>query len=137
PLSVILSLSLHDALPILFVFISEFLLAKQYKAQVKEGFVKQKLLTLGIPYVIINLLVAYTYGHPNNLKEYLESVKFMMFHGGTLTYFIIIIFQFYALQMMFAKYLVKLNPFKLIIYSLIINTLFWSMRTIIDVNDTF
>src|SRR5699024_12263196 len=84
PLSVILSLSLHDALPILFVFISEFLLAKQYKAQVKEGFVKQKLLTLGIPYVIINLLLAYTYGHPNNLKEYLESVKFMMFHGGTL-----------------------------------------------------
>lgn len=121
----------------MFVFISEFLLAKQYKAQVKEGFVKQKLLTLGIPYVIINLLLAYTYGHPNNLKEYLESVKFMMFHGGTLTYFIIIIFQFYALHMLFAKYLVKLNPFKLIIYSLIITTLFWSMRTFIDAPDAF
>lgn len=116
----------------MFVFISEFLLAKHYKTQVKEGFVKQKLLTLGIPYIIINLGLAYVYGHPSNLTEYLDSVKFMMFHGGTLTYFIIIIFQFYALHMLFAKHLVKLNPLKLIAYSLIVTTLFWAMRTFVD-----
>lgn len=119
----------------MFVFISEFLLAKQYKTKVKEGFVKQKLLTLGIPYIIINLGLAYVYGHPENLKEYLESVNFMMFHGGTLTYFIIIIFQFYALHMLFAKYLVSLNPIKIISYSLIITTLFWAMRTFMSAPD--
>lgn len=119
----------------MFVFISEFLLAKQYKTQVKEGFVKQKLLTLGIPYILINLGLAYVYGHPNNFMDYLKSVEFMMFHGGTLTYFIVIIFQFYALHILFAKYLVKFNPFKIIIFSLIITTLFWAMRTFITPPD--
>lgn len=121
----------------IFVFISEFLLAKQYKTKVKEGFVKQKLLILGISYIIINLGLAYVYGSPDNLKEYMESVKFMMFHGGTLTYFIIIIFQFYALHMLFAKYLVKLQPIKMIFASLIVTSLFWAMRTFIDAPDAF
>lgn len=101
-----------------------FLLAKQYKTKVKENFFKQKLLTLGIPYIIINMGLAYVYGHPKNFQDYLESVGFMMFHGGTLTYFIVIIFQFYLLHVLFAKYLVKLNPIKLIIYSLVITSLF-------------
>ncbi|WP_323703716.1 acyltransferase family protein [Mammaliicoccus sp. Dog046] len=118
-----------------FVFISEFLLAKQYKTKVKEGFIKQKLMILGIPYIIINLGLAYVYGYPKNMSDYLDSVSFMMFHGGTLTYFIIIIFQFYALHMLFAKYLVKLNPIKMIVYSLIITTLYWAMRTFIDAPD--
>ncbi|MUN94265.1 acyltransferase family protein [Staphylococcus borealis] len=115
----------------MFVFISEFLLAKQYKTKVKDGFFKQKLLTLGIPYIIINLGLAYVYGHPKNFGDYMDSVVFMMFRGGTLTYFIVIIFQFYLLHVLFAKYLVKLNPIKLIIYSLIITSLFWAMRNFI------
>ena len=61
----------------------------------------------------------------------MDSVVFMMFHGGTLTYFIVIIFQFYLLHIIFAKHLVKLNPIKLVIYSLIITTLFWAMRNFI------
>src|SRR5699024_1943102 len=79
-----------------------------------------------------NLGLAYLYGYPSNFSEYLDSVNFMMFHGGTLTYFIIIIFQFYALHILFAKYLVKFNPFKIIVISLIITTLYWAMRTFID-----
>lgn len=112
----------------MFVFISEFLLAKQYKTKVKPGFIKQKLLTLGIPYIFINLGLAYVFGDPSNFQEYIESVKFMMFHGGTLTYFIVIIFQFYALHMLFAKYLVKLNPIKITCYSIVITSLFWGIR---------
>lgn len=115
----------------MFVFISEFLLAKQYKTKVKEGFIKQKLLTLGIPYILINLGLAYVYGHPHDFKDYLKSVEFMMFHGGTLTYFIVIIFQFYALHIFLAKYLVKLNPFKIIVMSLIITTFYWGIRTFV------
>ena len=71
------------------------------------------------------------YGHPKNFEDYMDSVVFMMFHGGTLTYFIVIIFQFYLLHIIFAKHLVKLNPIKLVIYSLIITTLFWAMRNFI------
>ena len=54
-----------------------------------------------------------------------------MFHGGTLTYFIVIIFQFYALHIFLAKYLVKLNPFKIIVMSLIITTFYWGIRTFV------
>lgn len=120
----------------MFVFISEFLLAKQYKTKVKDGFFKQKLLTLGIPYIIINLGLAYVYGHPKNFHDYLSSVNSMMFHGGTLTYFIVIIFQFYLLHVLFAKYLVKLNPIKIIIYSLVITSLFWAMRNFVEAPET-
>ena len=90
-----------------------------------------KLLTLGIPYIIINLGLAYVYGHPKNFEDYMDSVVIMMFHGGTLTYFIVIIFQFYLLHILFAKHLVKLNPIKLVIYSLIITTLLWAMRNFV------
>ena len=67
----------------------------------------------------------------------MDSVVFMMFHGGTLTYFIVIIFQFYLLHIIFAKHLVKLNPIKLVIYSLIITTLFWAMRNFIPHQNQF
>ena len=59
----------------------------------------------------------------------MDSVVFMMFHGGTLTYYCNY-FQFY-LHIVFAKHLVKLNPIKLVIYSLIITTLFWAMRNFV------
>ena len=73
---------------------------------------KQKLLTLGIPYIIINLGLAYVYGHPKNFEDYMDSVVFMMFHGGTLTIIVIIFSSIYYI--VFAKHLVKLNPIKLL-----------------------
>ncbi|EHJ07812.1 acyltransferase family protein [Staphylococcus simiae] len=117
----------------LFVFISEFLLAKNYGSKIKEGFFKSRLLYLGIPYVVINLALSFFYHRPHSFTQYLEYVFQTMFHGGAVTYFIIIIFQFYILHWLFAKYLYGLHPIKIITYSIIITSLYWAIRTFIPV----
>lgn len=116
----------------MFVFISEFLIAKNYHIYLKENFFKNKLITLGIPYIFINFGLAYVFGNFHDLKGYLSSVNKMMFHGGTVTYFIIIIFQFFILHKLFAKYLIKLSPIKVIIFSIIFSSSFWAMRNLIS-----
>lgn len=121
----------------MFVFISEFLLAKNYRTSVKEGFFKQKLLMLGVPYIFINLGLAYVFGHPKNIEDYIDSVNYMMFHGGTVTYFIVIIFQFYLLHILFSKYLVHLNPVKITICSVVFSSLFWAMRKFVETPDNY
>ena len=55
-----------------------------------------------------------------------------MFHGGAVTYFIVIIFQFYLLHWLFSKYLIGLNPIKMIVISILITTMYWAMRTFIS-----
>lgn len=116
----------------MFVFISEFLLAKNYGTGIKEGFFKNKLLTLGIPYVVINLALSFFYHRPKNFDEYLSYVVDTMFHSGAITYFIVIIFQFYLLHWLFSKYLIGLNPVVMVVISIIISTVYWAMRTFVD-----
>lgn len=112
----------------LFVFISEFLLAKNYHVNTKPGFFKEKLIYLGIPYILINLGISYFYLKPDSLQQYIRNVGDTMFHGGAITYFIVIIFQFYALHYLFAKYLVKLKPLPIVIGSIIFATIYWAFR---------
>lgn len=54
----------------LFVFISEFLLAKNYHVKTKPGFFKNKLIYLGIPYIVVNLAISYFYFEPETLEDY-------------------------------------------------------------------
>lgn len=112
----------------LFVFISEFLLAKNYHVKTKPGFLKNKLIYLGIPYVLINLGISYFYFEPKTLAQYMHNVGDTMFHGGAVTYFIVIIFQFYILHILFAKYLIKWKPIPMIIGSIIFATIYWAFR---------
>ncbi|WP_426786679.1 acyltransferase family protein [Staphylococcus capitis] len=119
----------------MFVFISEFLLAKNYGSKLKKGFFKNKLIYLGIPYIIINLSISYFYFSPNNLHEYLFHVKETMFHGGAVTYFIVIIFQFYILHWLFSKYLIGLNPIGMIVISIFITTMYWAMISFVSPPD--
>lgn len=112
----------------LFVFISEFLLAKNYHVKTKPGFFKNKLIYLGIPYIVVNLAISYFYFEPETLEDYFGHVSNTMFHGGTVTYFIVIIFQFYILHILFAKYIIKWKPIPVIIGATIFATLYWAFR---------
>ncbi|PTI66977.1 adhesion protein [Staphylococcus shinii] len=112
----------------LFVFISEFLLAKNYHVKTKPGFLKNKLIYLGIPYILINLGISYFYFEPKTLTQFMHNVGDTMFHGGAVTYFIVIIFQFYILHILFAKYLIKCKPIPMIIGSIIFATFYWAFR---------
>ncbi|RIN35045.1 adhesion protein [Staphylococcus succinus] len=112
----------------LFVFISEFLLAKSYHVKTKPGFFKNKLIYLGIPYILINLGISFFYFKPKNFNEFVQYVGDTMFHGGAITYFIVIIFQFYILHFFFAKYIVKWKPVPVIVGSILFTTLYWAFR---------
>ncbi|MDG0843712.1 acyltransferase family protein [Staphylococcus equorum] len=112
----------------LFVFISEFLLAKNYHVKTKPGFFKNKLIYLGIPYIVVNLAISYFYFEPETLEDYFRHVTNTMFHGGAVTYFIVIIFQFYILHILFAKYIIKWKPIPVIIGATIFATLYWAFR---------
>ncbi len=112
----------------LFVFISEFLLAKNYHVKTKPGFFKNKLIYLGIPYIVVNLAISYFYFEPETLEDYFGHVSNTMFHGGAVTYFIVIIFQFYILHILFAKYIIKWKPIPVIIGATIFATLYWAFR---------
>ncbi|GAA6822754.1 acyltransferase family protein [Helicobacter pylori] len=112
----------------LFVFISEFLLAKNYHTTIKNGFFKDKLIYLGIPYVFINIGISYFYYKPDSFKAFMGHLNDTMFHGGAVTYFIVIIMQFYLLHFFFAKYLVRWKPIPMIIGTTIFATLYWAFR---------
>lgn len=112
----------------LFVFISEFLLAKNYHVKTKPGFFKNKLIYLGIPYIVVNLAISYFYFEPETLDDYFGHVSNTMFHGGAVTYFIVIIFQFYILHILFAKYIIKWKPIPVIIGATIFATFYWAFR---------
>lgn len=112
----------------LFVFISEFLLAKNYHVKTKPGFFKNKMIYLGIPYIVVNLAISYFYFEPETLEDYFGHVSNTMFHGGAVTYFIVIIFQFYILHILFAKYIIKWKPIPVIIGATIFATLYWAFR---------
>lgn len=112
----------------LFVFISEFLIAKNYGVNLKENFWKSRMLHLGVPFVILNSLLAIVYGYPTDLQSYAQQWIRMMFQGGSVTYFILIIFQFFVLHKVLGPFLIKLNPIKITIYSVIFSSIFWYIR---------
>ena len=115
----------------LFVFISEFLLAKNYHTSIKKGFFKDMLLFLGIPYVCINIGISYFYFKPKTFTEFLGFLESTMFHGAAVTYFIVIILQFYILHFLFSKYLVNRNPILMVLFSVLFATVYWGIRQFI------
>ncbi|MCD8821938.1 acyltransferase family protein [Staphylococcus gallinarum] len=119
----------------LFVFISEFLLAKNYHVKTKPGFFKNKLIYLGIPYLFINIGISFFYFKPKHFSDFLHYLSETMFHGAAVTYFIVIIFQFYILHYLFSKYLIKWKPIPVIIGATIFATLYWAFRQFVPQSD--
>ncbi|MGV3244820.1 acyltransferase family protein [Staphylococcus sp. 11262D007BW] len=114
----------------MFVFITEFLNAKFYGDTLKKGFFRKRLLYLGIPFIVVNLIWTWIQVSPRHLSEFLSTFILVSFRGYSVTYFIVIIFQFYILHMVFSKYLRKLNPFLMIGISIIITSIYWGIRLI-------
>ena len=91
--------------------------SKKLWLKIKKGF-KNKLIYLGIPYIIINLSISF-YFSPNNLHEYLFHVrKKQCFMEGCYIFYSYY-FQFYILHWLFSKYLIGLNPIGMIVISIL------------------
>lgn len=111
-----------------FVFITEFLNAHKYGDKLKKGFMRRRILYLGVPYIILNLFWTIDKYAPVSLPELLDGFIMVSIRGHSVTYFILIIFQFYILHMLFSKYLRKMNPFAVITASILVTSVYWGVR---------
>ncbi|QYR23118.1 acyltransferase family protein [Paenibacillus sp. sptzw28] len=114
-----------------FVFISIFLLAYNYKKSLPVGFFQKRIKYILIPYVSMAFffgIVFHIYGTEN------RSVKSYTFHnlfyGGYHGYFLLIIFQFFALYWLWTKYPIGYK--KLLSFSFLINILYLAVFNLVD-----
>lgn len=119
----------------LFIFISEFLIAKNYKENLPKNFLPKRLLYLGLPFLIINLGLVFAFSNHNDLYNIFKSYFKIAFMADSLTYFIVVILQFFILHLLLSKWLIKLSPVLVVIVSLIITTLYLSIPKFIEKPD--
>lgn len=115
--------SLMFATPI-FIFISEFLIARNYKNGLPDGFFKKRLKILGIPYISMGLIYAVVFNDNLTIQTFIiESFK-NIFMGMFIGYFILIIIQFYILHYLLHKKMRRWNPWLILFITFIINILY-------------
>ncbi|WP_275296770.1 acyltransferase family protein [Bacillus sp. REN10] len=110
-----------------FVFISEFVLSYSYKGEVPRSFWQNRIKYIFLPYLFFGSFYAFAKAFEQaGLSDALPATFFHLlwrhillgdYHG----YFILIIFQFYALHLIFIKYFQQTDPRKVIGLSLCIN----------------
>lgn len=118
-----------------FVFITEFLNARIYGKSLKKGFFRKRLLFLGLPYIFVNLIWTFVSHNPANMSEFIDGFLLVTIRGYSVTYFVVIIFQFYILHMLFGKILYNIKPLPIIIISIIITSAYWGIRLIYPTPD--
>lgn len=110
----------------MFVFISELVLARNYKTGTPKGFWGKRIKFILLPY--ISMGVFYSLWSAYKVNDFsdihfviIKKVLLGDYHG----YFILIIFQFYALHFIFTKYIVGRIKAKYVIgLSLLINAIY-------------
>jgi len=106
-----------------FVFISIFLIALNYKKSLPDNFFRKRMQYIFVPYITMAFffgVVFYLFGSES------RSIKSYTFHnlflGGYHGYFILIIFQFFALYWLWTKYTIGYK--KLLFFSFLVNILY-------------
>lgn len=95
-----------------FVFISEVLLSHSYPDQLREGFLKKRLMFIGVPFLIMAIFYAVypNLGAPSIL---IKQLILNVFAGGYHGWFVLVVFQFFLLHWLYIKFLKKI-PMKLV-----------------------
>ncbi|KGP74397.1 acyltransferase family protein [Pontibacillus yanchengensis] len=121
----------------LFVMLSEFLLSYSYPDRLPKSFWKKRLLYIFVPYLVIAMLYSlypwYLYGWELQkvLNTFFDKAALGLWHG----YFVLIIFQFYALHYVMKKYFDRFSAKYVILISLIINALYLSFFNFMSGHD--
>ncbi|MEC0667005.1 acyltransferase family protein [Priestia flexa] len=131
----VIYLSLLFGTPV-FVFISEFLLAKSYPVNVPKGFIKKRVQYLLVPYLFMSVVYAFIEAEVWSVKGLSLEIAMNIFLGDSTVYFILIIFQFYFLHIILNRYLNKWSPKVVIVSSFIINVVYLSIFNFIKSPDT-
>ncbi|PEB39724.1 hypothetical protein COM49_00285 [Bacillus pseudomycoides] len=108
----------------MFVFISEFVIAYNYRDKVPNQFILKRVKFILLPFICMGIFYAaksnYTNGFHAILVQSIRNIVLGEFHG----YFVLIIFQFYFLHIIFNKIEKFFSPKFVLIFSLLINLIY-------------
>lgn len=113
-----------------FVFISEFLLARNYLNGLPEGFFIKRFKFILVPYIVMAIFFAFFLNY-YSFEKIIDSL-WMNILGNYHGWFILVVFQFYALHHFFGAALKKLSSKIIISLSLIINVAYLAIFNFID-----
>lgn len=110
----------------MFVFISIFVIAYNYKEKIPNNFISKRVKFILFPFICMGIFYAFISNYGNGFHAILiQSIKNIVlgdFHG----YFILIIFQFYFLYIIFNKVERFFSPKIVLVCSLLINLIYLS-----------
>ncbi|MDM5187915.1 acyltransferase family protein [Bacillus sp. DX4.1] len=116
----------------MFVFISEFVLAYNYKDRIPDKFISKRIKFILLPFICMGIFYAGFSEHANGIQATaIQSVR-NIFLGDYHGYFILIIFQFYFLHMIFNKVKKKISPKLVLISALCINLAYLSFFNFVE-----
>lgn len=104
----------------IFILLSETLISKNYPNKLPNSFFRKRIKYILIPYIFIGLLVSYRSSN-KDITSFLEVVYNKVILGDWYGFFVIVIFQFYILHWLLAKYLSRINPIAPLIISFLIS----------------
>lgn len=126
----------------MFVFISEFLLAKTYGESVPVGFFRKRAKFILIPYLTIacfySLIDTAENASTMTLKDYLYELAKNIVLADFFGYFLLVIFQFYVLHLLFTKFVYGKVPMRRVIaIAVVVNMIYLAPFNMIDLTGTY
>jgi probable poly-beta-1,6-N-acetyl-D-glucosamine export protein len=106
-----------------FILISEVLVANAYPSKTPKGFLRKRIKFILLPYIFMGTVYSlYPYiDIPFTMESFGEKWVSVVLKGQWHGYFILIIFQFYFLHFLFARYLNKIPGYIILPLAFIIN----------------
>ncbi|WP_444685752.1 acyltransferase family protein [Alkalicoccus luteus] len=105
-----------------FVFLSEFLIARAYREQVPASFLRKRVRYLLIPFAVMGVVFAVALAPSWSAVP--DRAALHILAGGYTGYFVLIIFQFYLLHLLAARWLNCRKPWPVLGCSLVISALY-------------
>ncbi|WP_078595888.1 acyltransferase family protein [Evansella clarkii] len=119
-----------------FVYITEFLLSKNYPNRVPQDFLKKRAKILLFPYLFMSIVYAFLNLESWTLQSFSIRILENVFLGKSPLYFILIIFQFYLLHMLFSKYLYRFSARRVLTVAFLVNFLYLSIFNFVGISDS-
>ncbi|MCR2807398.1 acyltransferase family protein [Paenibacillus soyae] len=117
-----------------FVFISELILARSYPLHLPDGFYWKRIKFILFPFITCAVIyaVADHYGNPTSIPTNIVVNLLGGYHG----WFVLVVFQFYILHKITAKYLYKHRPITIISVSLFVNIMYLGIFNLVTPKST-
>ncbi|WP_010095157.1 acyltransferase family protein [Ornithinibacillus scapharcae] len=117
-----------------FILISEILAAYSYPEKTPKGFLWKRFKFIFVPYMVIGTIYALYHFTtvPFSMDAFLEEWISIVLKGQWHGYFVLIIFQFYILHFLFARYLSKVSGTIILPITFVINGVYLGYFNFVD-----